>query len=75
MLTQCTRMLDRLGAVLSKIFNLIGGIALVLLIPSFAWLVYGRYVLNSTPNLGGAGFPFVDGFHHLSRCCPRGGGK
>ena len=49
MLTQCTRMLDRLGAVLSKIFNLIGGIALVLLIPSFAWLVYGRYVLNSTP--------------------------
>lgn len=49
MLHQLFRFLDRLGAILAKIFNLIGGIALVLLIPSFAWLVYGRYVLNSTP--------------------------
>ncbi|MFC4233777.1 TRAP transporter small permease [Thalassospira xianhensis] len=49
MLSQLTGMLDRLGGGLAKILNLIGGIALVALIPSFAWLVFGRYVLNETP--------------------------
>ncbi|WOI11203.1 TRAP transporter small permease [Thalassospira lucentensis] len=49
MLSQLTGMLDRLGGGLAKILNLIGGIALIALIPSFAWLVFGRYVLNETP--------------------------
>lgn len=49
MFSQLTGMLDRLGGRLAKILNLIGGIALVALIPAFAWLVFGRYVLNETP--------------------------
>ncbi|AUG55556.1 TRAP transporter small permease [Thalassospira marina] len=46
---QITLMLDSLGKFISRILYLIGGVSLVLLIPSFAWLVFGRYVLNSTP--------------------------
>ncbi|MFH1805635.1 MAG: TRAP transporter small permease [Pseudomonadota bacterium] len=49
MLTQITRLLDRIGAVLAKILILIGGLALILLIPIFGWMVFGRYVLNATP--------------------------
>ncbi|OSQ47746.1 TRAP transporter small permease [Thalassospira alkalitolerans] len=49
MLLKITEMLDRLGGGLAKILNLIGGVALVALIPAFAWLVFGRYVLNETP--------------------------
>ncbi len=49
MLTQVTVMLDRFGRWMALFFNLVGGMAMVALIPSFAWLVFGRYVLNSTP--------------------------
>ena len=49
MLTRLTVILDRCGYWLALFFNVVGGIAMVALIPSFAWLVFGRYVLNSTP--------------------------
>lgn len=49
MLTRLTVILDRLGHWLALFFNVVGGVAMVALIPSFAWLVFGRYVLNSTP--------------------------
>ena len=47
MFSSFTNLMDRLG--IAGVLNLIGGLALVALIPSFAWLVFGRYVLNETP--------------------------
>ncbi|MBO6808796.1 TRAP transporter small permease [Thalassospira sp.] len=49
MFSSFTNLLDRLGGGIAGVLNLIGGLALVALIPSFAWLVFGRYVLNETP--------------------------
>lgn len=40
---------DRLLDLISKVNMLVGGIALVALTAMFGWLVFGRYVLNSTP--------------------------
>lgn len=40
---------DRVLDVISDISTVICGIALVVLTVIFGWLVYGRYVLNSTP--------------------------
>jgi len=42
-------LLDRIAALLAGLLALIGALALVVLIPLFGWLVFGRYVLNSTP--------------------------
>ncbi|WP_033068742.1 TRAP transporter small permease [Thalassospira australica] len=49
MFSSFTKLLDRLGGGIAGVLNLIGGLALVALIPTFAWLVFGRYVLNETP--------------------------
>ncbi|PKR58469.1 TRAP transporter small permease [Thalassospira lohafexi] len=49
MFSSFTNLMDRLGGGIAGVLNLIGGLALVALIPSFAWLVFGRYVLNETP--------------------------
>ncbi|WP_417805339.1 TRAP transporter small permease [Thalassospira lucentensis] len=49
MFSRFTKLMDRLGGGIAGVLNLIGGLALVALIPSFAWLVFGRYVLNETP--------------------------
>ena len=43
------RGMDRLFAFLSRICLLLAGTALVAMTLMFAWLVYGRYVLNDTP--------------------------
>ncbi len=43
------RGMDRLFDVLTRICQIIAGIALVAMTLMFAWLVYGRYVLNDTP--------------------------
>lgn len=40
---------DRILTVLASFFKLISGICLVVIVATFVWLVYGRYVLNSTP--------------------------
>ncbi len=40
---------DALLDLISKVSMLIGGVALVALTAMFGWLVFGRYVLNSTP--------------------------
>lgn len=40
---------DRFLDLLAHICTVISGLALVFLTVSFGWLVYGRYVLNSTP--------------------------
>jgi len=40
---------DRLSDVLARICNLLAGTALVAMTLMFAWLVFGRYVLNDTP--------------------------
>lgn len=40
---------DRLLDVIAKISTAITGVALVVLTVIFGWLVFGRYVLNSTP--------------------------
>ncbi|MDJ0945611.1 MAG: TRAP transporter small permease [Kiloniellales bacterium] len=40
---------DQLLDLISSVSMLIGGIALVALTAMFGWLVFGRYVLNSTP--------------------------
>ena len=40
---------DRLLDFISRVCILISGVALVVLTVIFGWLVYGRYVLNSTP--------------------------
>ena len=44
-----TSAFDKLLAFLSRVCELITGVALVVLTAIFGWLVYGRYVLNSTP--------------------------
>lgn len=49
MFSSITNLIDRLGGGIAGVLNLVGGISLVALIPSFAWLVFGRYVLNETP--------------------------
>ncbi len=41
--------MDRVFDVLTRLCQLIAGIALVAMTVMFAWLVYGRYVLNDTP--------------------------
>ena len=41
--------LDEWLTLLASFFKLISGISLVIIVVTFAWLVYGRYVLNSTP--------------------------
>ena len=41
--------IDKALDLLSKVCLLIAGIALVVMTVMFAWLVYGRYVLNDTP--------------------------
>lgn len=43
------RALDSFSDVLARICVLIAGIAIVLMTVIFAWLVFGRYVLNDTP--------------------------
>lgn len=43
------RGMDSVFDVLTRICQLIAGIALVSMTVMFAWLVYGRYVLNDTP--------------------------
>jgi TRAP-type C4-dicarboxylate transport system permease small subunit len=40
---------DRLLALLARVVSAISGLCLVLLVISFGWLVFGRYVLNATP--------------------------
>jgi len=49
MFSSFTNLLDRLGGGVAGFLTLIGGVSLVALIPCFAWLVFGRYVLNETP--------------------------
>lgn len=49
MFSRLTNLIDDLGGGIAGLLNLIGGLALVALIPSFSWLVFGRYVLNETP--------------------------
>ncbi len=41
--------MDRAFDLLSKLCLLIAGVALVVMTAIFAWLVFGRYVLNDTP--------------------------
>ncbi len=43
------RLMDRLFDLLSRACFLLAGIALVVMTAIFAWLVFGRYVLNDTP--------------------------
>jgi len=43
------RAMDRLFDVLCRICLIVAGTALVAMTVMFAWLVYGRYVLNDTP--------------------------
>lgn len=40
---------DRVLTVVANFFKLISGLCLVVIVATFAWLVYGRYILNSTP--------------------------
>ncbi len=41
--------LDRCFDLIAKLCMLVAGIALVIMTTIFAWLVFGRYVLNDTP--------------------------
>ncbi len=43
------RAMDRLFNILSQICLILAGVALVTMTLMFAWLVFGRYVLNDTP--------------------------
>lgn len=43
------KMFDRLMALTAGIAATLSGLCLVLLVASFGWLVFGRYVLNDTP--------------------------
>ena len=43
------RVMDRSFDLISKVCLLIAGTALVVMTSIFAWLVFGRYVLNDTP--------------------------
>lgn len=40
---------DQVLTVLAEICKLVSGLCLVVIVATFAWLVYGRYILNSTP--------------------------
>lgn len=40
---------DRILDIIAKICTTLSGLALVLLVVTFGWLVFGRYILNSTP--------------------------
>jgi TRAP-type C4-dicarboxylate transport system permease small subunit len=42
-------MLDRVLDGIARLCMLVAGIALVIIIVAFGWLVYGRYILNDTP--------------------------
>ncbi len=41
--------LDKALSIISNIIQFVSGICLIVIIGTFAWLVYGRYILNSTP--------------------------
>jgi TRAP-type C4-dicarboxylate transport system permease small subunit len=43
------RIIDRSYNLISRVCLLIAGVALVVMTAIFAWLVFGRYVLNDTP--------------------------
>lgn len=43
------RLIDQTSDVIAKICLAIAGVALVIMTAIFAWLVFGRYVLNDTP--------------------------
>lgn len=43
------RQMDRAFDLISRACLLLGGLALVVMTSIFAWLVFGRYVLNDTP--------------------------
>lgn len=43
------RSMDRILDLLARLCVLLAGIAIVLMTAIFAWLVFGRYVLNDTP--------------------------
>jgi len=43
------RLFDRLMGAVARIAAGVSGICLVVLVASFGWLVFGRYVLNATP--------------------------
>ena len=43
------RILDRVYDLIARICMMIAGLALVVMTAIFAWLVFGRYVLNDTP--------------------------
>jgi TRAP-type C4-dicarboxylate transport system permease small subunit len=40
---------DKLLVYIKRVANIVSGLAMITLVFSFAWLVYGRYVLNDTP--------------------------
>lgn len=48
-LSRFQQQLDRVLTVLAGFFKFISGLCLVVIVATFAWLVYGRYILNSTP--------------------------
>ena len=52
------RTLDKILDLFSKICLILAGISLVSMTVMFAWLVYGRYVLNDTPT-------WVESYSHL----------
>lgn len=43
------RIYDALLVYVKRLVNLISGIGMLVLVFTFAWLVYGRYILNDTP--------------------------
>lgn len=43
------RTLDKISDVITKVCIFLAGVALVVMTVIFAWLVFGRYVLNDTP--------------------------
>ncbi len=43
------RIMDRTYDLISKLCMLLAGVSLVVMTVIFAWLVFGRYVLNDTP--------------------------
>lgn len=43
------RVLDRANGLITSLCVLVAGVALVVMTVIFAWLVFGRYVLNDTP--------------------------
>ena len=48
-LSYCFSLFDKFLDIISYLCTLIAGVALVFMTVMFGWLVYGRYVLNSTP--------------------------